>query len=387
MTRISVIIPAFNAGRFLRQAVDSVRAQDYQDVELVVVDDGSTDDTAVVVALLAAQSPLVRVTHPTNRGLPAARNAGVAASTGRYLAFLDADDWLLPGKLSRQAAFLDGRPEIGLVAGGLELVDEEGRHLAWQRPWLHAPTIDLELLTFVGLVGVHGVLLRRSWFTEVGGFDEGLAYCEDMDLWWRLCAAGCAMAWLPAIEGVYRVHGASMSQRCLEHHELRVALLQRHLGSGLLPAEQVGRASAMVAQWKVGLAGRLFGAGDSAAGAAALRAALSLAPTLRDPDRAAELLALWEQDAWIPNRSRVVEDAFLALPSDLLWLRRIGRRVRAQAMRRRFYVAAQGRDPKALAAAWLWLLLREPGWVMNRGGWSHLFRSLTWRSASEGSRH
>lgn len=387
MTQVSVIIPAFNAGRFLRQAVESVWAQEHPDIEIVVVNDGSTDDTAAVMETLTTEGPLVCVTHSTNRGLPATRNTGVGASTGTYLAFLDADDRFLPGKLTRQAAFLDAHPELGLVAGGLELVDEEGSHLAWQRPWLHTTRIDLERLALVGLVGVHGVLLRRQWFEQVGGFNESLAYCEDMDLWWRLFAAGCSMGWLPAIEGVYRVHMASMSQRLLEHHQWRVALLRDQLESGMLSPDIVARANVAIAQQNVAVAGRLYGAGKSNEGKAMLEEALDTAPTLLSECRPELLdaIAAWRDDAWIRSRATVHCRAMAHLPGRLSWLAAHPRILEVAYWRRRFYHAVVESDRQGLWRAWLQVALRDRRWLCNRGSWSLFLRSLgcgTWQKAS-----
>src|SRR5438270_6004732 len=113
MIRISVIIPAYNNAKLVRQAIQSVLDQSYRAIELIVVDDGSTDNTAQVIATIDA--PILTYIHQANRGVAAARNAGACAATGEYLIFLDQDDLLLPTCLEVYAEFLQSHPTIGLA--------------------------------------------------------------------------------------------------------------------------------------------------------------------------------------------------------------------------------------------------------------------------------
>ena len=122
MPRVSVIIPTFNCARFLERAMQSVFAQTYVDYEMIVVDDGSTDETK---DLIACRGEKLQYLYQTNRGLPSARNLGVSKSSGEFLAYLDADDMWYPHKLERQVAYLDSHPECGFVHSDLTLVDEK----------------------------------------------------------------------------------------------------------------------------------------------------------------------------------------------------------------------------------------------------------------------
>lgn len=180
---VSVVIPTFNRAATLPRAIDSVLAQDHRALELLVVDDASTDDTARVIAGYA--DPRLRlIRQPVNQGVAAARNRGIAEARGRWLAFLDSDDEWLPGKLTRQLAAM-ADPRIGMVVTGIETVEADGR-----RSLFHAREAgDLFERLLVRNI-LHGApssaLIRREALAMVGGFDTRLPAIEDYDLWLRL---------------------------------------------------------------------------------------------------------------------------------------------------------------------------------------------------------
>jgi len=181
---VSVIIPTYNRAWCLPQAVASVLAQTFQNFELIVVDDGSRDDTARIAA---SWEPPVRFLQQANQGVSAARNRGIRASRGRLLAFLDSDDGWQPDKLARQVAFFEAHPaamicqtdEIWIRRG--VRVNPKHRH---RKPsgWIFEASLDL------CLVSPSAVMARRELFDTVGVFDEELPACEDYDLWLRVSA-------------------------------------------------------------------------------------------------------------------------------------------------------------------------------------------------------
>ncbi|MDR2934256.1 MAG: glycosyltransferase [Candidatus Adiutrix sp.] len=183
---VSVIIPTFNRAWSLGRAIDSVLAQDYRPLELIVVDDGSTDETSRLLAPLAAKGRLRLLGQP-NRGVSAARNAGLAAAQGSLLAFLDSDDEWLPGKLEAQVEFLEHHPEQGLVQtqerwyrGGRRV--NPGRRHRKLAGDIFIPSLSL------CLISPSAVMLRRELLDEAGLFDEDLPAAEDYDLWLRILA-------------------------------------------------------------------------------------------------------------------------------------------------------------------------------------------------------
>ncbi len=195
---VSVIIPAYNAGRFLGRALDSVCAQTYplEHLEVVVIDDGSSDETAEVAGLFAESLPGLQIYSQRNRGVAAARNLGILVSTAELVAFLDADDQWQPDKISRQVAVFADNPALGLVHCGCDFVDSDGHLLPdWPRKSrLDQGDILLEFLCDFFLI-TSAVMVPRAVLDEVGAFDEALRVGEDNELFLRILAAypaGCA---------------------------------------------------------------------------------------------------------------------------------------------------------------------------------------------------
>ena len=181
---VSVIIPAYNRGWALRAAIDSVQAQTYRDYELIVVDDGSTDDTPEI---LDAYGPDVTVIRQANAGVSAARNAGIREAKGALIAFLDSDDRWLPEKLSVQVDFFDARPDA-LICQTEEIWIRNGKRVNPKKVHKKPSGRIFRASLALCLVSPSAVMLRRSLFDEIGGFDESLPACEDYDLWLRISA-------------------------------------------------------------------------------------------------------------------------------------------------------------------------------------------------------
>jgi glycosyltransferase involved in cell wall biosynthesis len=182
---VSAVIPVYNRPAAVRRAIDSVLAQTFQNFEIIVVDDASTDDTvAAVTAYLDPRIKLIR--HDRNRGGSAARNTGIRASSARYVAFLDSDDEWLPSKLEKQLqVFEQSKDNLGLVYVGTERIFADG--LIQRDVPKRRDDLAKRLLT-VNVVGETSVgMVRRSALDAVNGFDEELPASQDMDLWLRLC--------------------------------------------------------------------------------------------------------------------------------------------------------------------------------------------------------
>ena len=182
--RVSVIIPVYNGAATIGRALQSVFDQTFADFEIVVVDDGSIDDTPSVLAGYS-ENEKIRVVRQANRGLPAARNAAVAASRGELLALIDHDDEWLPRKLELTVAAMLADPDAALVYSDMIVVNEAGEEFRRSqiRPdTAHAPSMD-EMLTQIWPIMPSTVLLRRAAFDRTGGFCEQLRGPEDIHFW------------------------------------------------------------------------------------------------------------------------------------------------------------------------------------------------------------
>ena len=207
---VSVIVPSYNYASFVGEAIESVLAQDFESMELVVVDDGSTDDTGEVVRRFSREDPRVRYFRQANGGLPAARNAGFAFSRGRYVLFLDADDLLLEGALNHLYSKTAENPGAAGIISDLVIADEidktRGRysHLCrWDESSLR------KNITRTSVVPVLSLFLKRD-FLETGGlFDCRYPRCEDWDMALRLLSGFEVIVSRRAC-GIYRLHGRSM---------------------------------------------------------------------------------------------------------------------------------------------------------------------------------
>lgn len=242
---VSVVIPAYNAAWCVRKAIDSVLGQTFRDVEVVVVDDGSTDGTADT---LEAYGQSIRVLRQRNGGLSSARNAGIRASQADYVAFLDADDWWLPGKLAPQVELLRSRPEVGFVSAAARVEDADGQLLnVWPCSSCTGPFLPC-LFGANGDVAGSGsaVVARRQLFDRVGRFDEALRSLEDVDMWMRLAAvAGYACIAEPSVVILKRPDSMSRNLEVMRNAAVQVMKKNRHL----LPADLQG------AYWRRCMAG------------------------------------------------------------------------------------------------------------------------------------
>jgi glycosyltransferase involved in cell wall biosynthesis len=207
---VSVVIPAYNRSALLGEAIESVLAQDHPRLEVIVVDDGSTDDTPSVVRSYGNRVKYIRQEHS---GRSAARNRGLAHAAGEFVAFLDSDDVFLPGKLSTQVLFLLDHPEVDAVYGDGHTLDAQGR-LGPLQPYV-TPLPDATSEVIIGhllshnLFALHTALVRRRALPDEQKFDESLDALEDWDLWIRIALAGREIRYHDSKVAAYRRHGAN----------------------------------------------------------------------------------------------------------------------------------------------------------------------------------
>jgi glycosyltransferase involved in cell wall biosynthesis len=183
MVTVSVIIPTFNRAKKVTRAISSVLYQTFSDYEVIVVDDGSTDETPEALSRFGRR--VNYLPHLTNRGVSAARNTGIRASRGPFIAFLDSDDYWLPGKLAAQISFFGDHPRAFLCQTE-EIWIRKGRRVNPQKKHLKPAGDIFEPSLKRCLVSPSAVMLKRTLLEKVGLFDEALPACEDYDLWLRI---------------------------------------------------------------------------------------------------------------------------------------------------------------------------------------------------------
>lgn len=243
---MSVIIPCYQQGRFLAECVESLFAQSYPRWEAIVVNDGSTDETATVGAALVRRDPRVRYVSQPNAGLAAARNRGLAMARGGYVAFLDADDLFEPRKLECQVALLQRDPDVAAACGNVRYFDTDAPGVFRPRlspgddpDWIARAVggSQLPLASWIrhNRIPVCSPVLRRSVVDAIGPFDTTLVAYEDWDFWLRAMLAGYRFGLIAATETdcLIRVHRSSLSAQpgVSDDRLFRArAVFHRHLG-------------------------------------------------------------------------------------------------------------------------------------------------------------
>ncbi len=237
MVKVSVIIPAYNGDRYLAAAIDSILAQTYRDLEIIVVDDGSTDNTPQVAQQYGTAVHAVQYVSQANQGVAASRNLGMAKARGDYIAFLDQDDVFLPHKLADQVALLEQDDNLGIVNSGWQITDEQGHIKAAVQPWQQIPDLTAANLIIWKPVFLGAMLFRRSWLERVSGFDISLEQTPDVDLVMRLAMLDCPAAWVEQTTVQYRQHEANASKNTLlQAQELNQITSRFFAQSSLTPA-------------------------------------------------------------------------------------------------------------------------------------------------------
>ena len=267
MPRVSVLLPARNAEATLRPAVRSILRQTYRDLELVAVDDGSTDGTAAILAEAAASDPRVRVVRGPGSGIVAALEAGRARCSGELVARMDADDVAHPARLAEQIAALDADPALDGLGCNVAMFPRRGvaegmrLYVGWLNSLRSADDVARE--RFVESPLVHpSVLLRARTLDDAGGYVER-GWPEDYDLWLTLLGRGARLANLPSVRLFWREHGKRLTRTDPRYGKAQhLALKARHLAQGPLAVRK------SCAIWGAGKTGKALARALAAEGVA-----------------------------------------------------------------------------------------------------------------------
>lgn len=210
MPAVSVLLPVHNGGQYIETAVRSILTQTFRDFELLILDDGSTDGTAAILARLSTADERIRVISRENRGLVASLNELLGQARGRYCARMDADDVALPRRLERQVHYLNTHPDVVLLGGQIELIDAGSRRLGVVgQPLTHEEIEDCHLRGHTSICHP-AAIFDQAKVQLLGGYRSELFPAEDLDLWLRLGEVGC-VANLDELVLQYRIHDQSIS--------------------------------------------------------------------------------------------------------------------------------------------------------------------------------
>lgn len=239
---VSVIMPAYNAERYLNEAVESILCQTFRDFELIVIDDCSTDGSLAILKSFAARDERVSLLeNAQNLGVTPTLNHGIQAARGEYIARMDADDISLPDRLEKQVTFLQANPEIGLISGREVAIDSAGRELEGDFNVTVEPGCIHWLLHFTNPITHPAVMGRKALYEQAGGYDPEILYAEDYDLWQRM-SQFCLLSNLPDVLIKKRTHtesiGVTRRETMIRSHKLmQQRALSRLLGRPVLLEE------------------------------------------------------------------------------------------------------------------------------------------------------
>lgn len=227
MSRVSVIIPVYKGADFVAQAMESALSQTHQDIEVIVVNDGSPDNSKEIIQPYLCD-PRVKYIEQQNAGVANARNTGISLATGKYIAFLDQDDLWHPIKIARQVEFMEKDSEVALVHSDIAFIDAQGQPLAtpdWA--WVRDASGNcIEDLVLANRIATLTVLLRRSCLEEVGAFRQELAPSDDWDLWLQL-ATRHSFGFIAETLGYYRLHGDNESKKFMKMQISETSVIER----------------------------------------------------------------------------------------------------------------------------------------------------------------
>jgi hypothetical protein len=231
---VSVVMSVFNGQAFLEEAIESILSQTFRDFEFLVIDDGSTDATAEILARYASRDARVRIFRHENRGRAESLNIGIGFARGKYVARMDADDVALPYRFDEQIDFMERHPGVGLLGGAVELINAAGKTIDTMQPPLLDSEIRSVMLRYNPMCHP-AVVMRREVAVSSGGYRKALLDADDYDLWLRM-GERSELANLGKVILQYRIHANQVSVRGMRHQALcalaaRAAASLRRSGS------------------------------------------------------------------------------------------------------------------------------------------------------------
>ena len=234
MESLSIVIPCFNESEYIEESLESVFAQSFKELDIIVIDDGSSDDLKNIIN--NKYSGRVRYYYQENKGSAAARNRGIRESRGQFIAFLDADDvWIDSNKLEEQYNLLRNDASLGCVQTGWCTLDENGNKINSNKFWERYPELDTDTWLSSKCFLTSASMFRRSWLERANGFDETLKQAHDIDLILRLALMGCQTKWLKKECVGYRRHKHNTTNNGVDQSNSIIKVLDKFYSQPDLP--------------------------------------------------------------------------------------------------------------------------------------------------------
>lgn len=376
MPKVSVIVPSYNHAHFLPQAVQSVFDQTMQEFEIIVIDDGSTDNTREVAQ--SYTDGRFKYIYQENRGLSASRNTGLGVARGEYVAFLDADDIFMPNKLQAQLDGFEAHPSCGMMLGGYYALNEQGEPVKAIEPWTDVPTLEIENWLFHCPVSPNAVLVKKCWVDQVGGFDERFRRVEDWDLWLRMAYAGCQTGWVKEIVSGYRLSPEQMTKNAASQKNVSLQVMDKFFQQDHLPTELNALKPEVYTRIYTKFAPQEYSVGQLEDARESVAQAIKFTPDILST-RQSELMNPLVSFAYTPHVADPIDyikRVFDNLPEEAADLRTKKRGALGEVAIDTFFRAYQEKNWPQVRRAAAILAVNAPQRMLNQGVWSILWQSL-----------
>lgn len=362
---VSIIIPTFNHARFITQAVESALAQSYPRTEVIVVDDGSTDQTR---RMLSRYGRSITYLYQENKGPSAARNTGILAAQGDYLLFVDADDLIPPEKIDVQLSHFANRTDTGIVYSAWQYVDEQTLQVVGEMHPAKRGNLLKDLLRRAVFFPPGAAIIRRQCLEQAGPFDEELMAGEDTDMWIRIAQAGYTFDYVDRPLFQYRMVKGSLSRHHAQQERNEFARLDKFFANPALPAEIKALRAETYSILHYEFAAKYLHHGPIELGQDHLRQAITMEPALAEnQDWLLNWLAGYVLDQYLENPRCLMAQLFDHLPPEAQTLQSLRRRAYGRYHVAAVFSAYHNRQFRLVRQHILPALLGDPSIIKNRG--------------------
>ena len=373
---VSVIMPTHNRSDYLSAAIDSVLKQTYRDIELIVIDDGSTDNTHGVLNQIC-DSRLVLIKQ-TQSGRSAARNKGIQFARGRFIAFLDDDDLYLPTKIECQVHFLERNQSTDLVGCGAELINSKDLIIGSYDAWNQQPHLSLHNCIYSCPLIPSTIMIRRNSLAKLDCFfDKEVEPAEDKDFFLRLLIKKCTFSWLPKCLVSYRIHNSNSQNDGIAYHLAKKKLLSKLFSDLSLPNQVMEEKEKIYCHYYLGDSALCYATGQLDQAKEYFKQASVYDPHMTDghiPDFVT-LFVAFSKTFHVNSSLNYLDFVFDNLPIELNRLKQFRNRAVSAFYMQDVFESTTGSGFNVIKTIikGIWF---DPNWILNWGVWVRLFREF-----------